>query len=189
MLLWVQEELNLKNKKLIRIMKTIILISGRSGSGKDTCSSLMVGWKRYAFADHLKDLVSERYNVNRKLCDTQEGKKSIVFSNKSLRDLLIEDGLVYKKDNSNFFIDILAEKIKNDSSDHIVVTDFRFPNEYFTLKDKLSKENIKTLNINRNLCNYIDDSSETSLDTFVFDYTIENNGTLQDLERKLKIFS
>ena len=170
-------------------MKTIILISGRSGSGKDLSSSLMKGWKRYAFADHLKDLVSIKYNINRKLCDTQEGKKSIVFGKKSLRSLLIEDGLEYKKDNSNFFIKFLAEKINMENHEKIVVTDFRSPNECNILKEFLINCDIKTLLIKRNNCNYIDDSSETSLTDFNFDYIIENNGSIDDLRDKLAMFN
>lgn len=166
-------------------MKTIILISGRSGSGKDLCSSLMNGWKRYAFADHLKDLVCEKYNLDRKLCDSQEGKKSIVVGEKSLRILLIEDGLEYKKDNSNFFIKFLADKIKIENHEKIVITDFRFPNEYDILKEHLVNFTVKTLYIKRNDCNYIEDASETSLSHFIFDYSIDNDGSIDDLKDKI----
>ena len=64
-------------------MKKIILLSGWKGSGKDTVANLLVsnyGFKRIAFADSLKDMVSELYNIPRSHFDHRELKDKPILS-------------------------------------------------------------------------------------------------------------
>ena len=83
---------------------------------------------------------------------------------------------------------------------HWIITDMRFPNE---LKAVKSRGGI-TIRVNRNTCNcvtqdmaetcnnkcsnntHLQHSSETALDNAEFDYTIENNGTIEELIEKVK---
>lgn len=56
----------------------VIAVSGWKGSGKDTVADYLVkekGYSRYGFADILKDLVAEQYNIPRAWCDSQEHKE------------------------------------------------------------------------------------------------------------------
>jgi hypothetical protein len=62
------------------------------------------------------------------------------------------------------------------------ITDMRFPNEYDAIK---SKGGI-LIRINRPSVPQNDHPSETSLDNFKFDYVIDNNGTLEDFEKKIE---
>ena len=62
------------------------------------------------------------------------------------------------------------------------ITDMRFPNEYDIIK---SKGGI-LIRINRPGVPQNDHPSETSLDNFKFDYVIDNNGTLEDFEKKIE---
>jgi hypothetical protein len=87
-----------------------------------------------------------------------------------------------------------ADKWDNDGSVTVqsypkwIITDMRFPNELEAVKNNGGI----TIKITRQLPG-VDyptleqlHPSETSLDTHVFDYTIQNNGTLDELEEKVK---
>jgi hypothetical protein len=64
-----------------------------------------------------------------------------------------------------------------------IVTDVRFPNEATALQ----KVGGKIIRINRPAVNPINaHSSETSLDDWEFDYTIDNNGSILDLQESIK---
>ncbi len=62
------------------------------------------------------------------------------------------------------------------------ITDMRFANEYDFIK---SKGGI-LIRINRPGVPQNDHPSETSLDNFKFDYVIDNNGTIEDFEKKIE---
>jgi len=57
---------------------TVFALSGYKQSGKDTCAEYLVGnhgFTRYSFADALKDLVSEQYDIPREWCDDPKYKE------------------------------------------------------------------------------------------------------------------
>lgn len=165
----------------------IIMLAGKAGSGKDTLANYLIdkySYTRYAFADYLKKKVSYKYNIPIDKLHTQEGKRSNIEINGSvykLRDLLIKEALDKRMDNENYWVNIVLKEIKNNDirQNNIVISDFRYPNEYYTLNRYFS--NITTINIIREISENIDDKSETSLDNFLFDYIIENNDTIENL--------
>lgn len=60
-------------------MIKVIALSGWKGSGKDTVASILIGshgYKRYAFADVLKDMVADEFNIPRNYCDDVSVKES-----------------------------------------------------------------------------------------------------------------
>lgn len=63
-----------------------------------------------------------------------------------------------------------------------IITDLRFPNE---LQAVLSRNGI-TIRITRSTENSIAHSSETALDNYPFNYTIDNTGTLDELLEKVR---
>jgi len=89
----------------------------------------------------------------------------------------------------NWWTDRLAERIKNSDAEVIIVTDFRFPNEYNRLTELVGDDNdIKTIHVFREADNdaaVTGHSSENALDDFKFDYEIDNNGSESDLNEKL----
>ena len=93
----------------------IVWLSGWAGAGKDTIAAILCkkyDYQRIAFADSLKDIVAKKYNFQRGLCDTPEGKASIVESvGKTVRELLIHDSAEAKKENINIFAENALEKI------------------------------------------------------------------------------
>lgn len=169
--------------------KTVLLLAGKANSGKDTAALHLVGkysFTRFAFADALKDFVSEKYKIEKSILYSQEGKKMMYLNTgKTIRDLLIEEGLAHRKIDSDYWIKIVCDKIKAIDG-NAVISDFRFPNEYQTLVDNLEKCNIKTVSIIReNGAETIDDISETSLSDFKFDKVWFNDRTIYDLHKSI----
>lgn len=166
-------------------MNRILLISGKAGSGKDTIGNHIVNTYKYtrlAFADELKNFVSNKYNVNYNLMFSQEGKKRcIVVNNKemTIRDLLIHEGMVQRKKSPTFWVDLVIQKIILYDIKNVVITDFRFPNEFEKLVEKFS--NINTIRIIRDNIDEINSISENSLDEFKFDNYIYNNSSINEL--------
>ena len=79
----------------------------------------------------------------------------------------------------NYFTKKIIEKIKaNGYAQNVVISDMRFPHEYYYIKTKLTDYEIKSVRIQRNIHNVIDDYSEKALDNFHFDMIIHNDDSL-----------
>jgi hypothetical protein len=85
----------------------------------------------------------------------------------------------------------VVENVKNSDSDVIFITDVRFPSEIDALKNQ--GFDIITIRINRRMTReheFNQHESETALDNYgLFDEVVENNGTLEELKEKAKVFS
>lgn len=114
----------------------IIALAGFSGSGKDTFGAYLVQslqFKRYAFADLLKDICAVRYNVPREWFDDR-AKKDVVISDpmlvyavgKTPREICIE--YTYGQ-NTQYLLDGVVNKISADIVENgltrFVITDCR----------------------------------------------------------------
>lgn len=169
--------------------RSIILLAGKAGSGKDTVANHLVknySFKRFAFADTLKEYVAKKYNVPLELLFTQEGKKQEIVVKKkkvTLRDLLIKDGAEKRQEDKNYWVNLVIEKIQAEpQTQNIVISDFRFPNEFVRMNDIFS-EIVAVKVVRENGCENIDDISETALNQFVFDRILFNDRTIYDLEK------
>lgn len=169
--------------------RSIILLSGKASSGKDTVANYLVknySFKRFAFADTLKEYVSMKYNIPLEFLFSQEGKKQkILINNKELtiRDILIKEGKEKREQDLNYWVDLVIEKIKAEPLiQDIVISDFRFPNEYFRIQDFFTELASVTI-VRENGCENIDDESETALNLFKFDRVLFNDRTIYDLEK------
>jgi len=92
-----------------------------------------------------------------------------------------------KRFDDRFWIKKMAERINNDTeSDVIIVTDVRFPNEIDDIYEYLDDCRVVPIRIERDLDrNHLinEHESETALDDYTFwEFIIDNNGTLKDLE-------
>lgn len=168
-------------------MKTILLLSGYMKSGKDTVGDYLVknyNFQRFAFADCLKNQVAEIYNIDRSLLDTQKGKESRTIVNNqeiSIRQLLINHGKEKRNLDINYWVNIVSKDILKSDYNKIVITDWRFPNEYYKICENFQNTGkVLTLRINRLRYPLLNDESETSLDNFEFNAVISN--TTSDLE-------
>jgi len=166
----------------------IILLSGWSGSGKDTVADYLVArhnYKKFAFANPLKNLAAELYKFPRELADSQEGKQQlwpVGYSKKTIRQILIDLALF---DKSRFGDDIYAIEtmghISKESPDsNIVISDTRYLNEIrvileFAIKEK-HKFEVWRISFRDRDESPVDDISEHILDTYRADVYISNPG-------------
>lgn len=166
------------------------MLSGWCTSGKDLMADYLVkhkGFRKFAMADELKQLVSKKYNIDYNLTLTQDGKQSFVHTqDKTVRQLLINESLLQKDMyGDDVFISYITNKINSiDASTNIVISDFRYPNEYNYMHKIMQNDSCKTSNkiitirINRYDNPPVKSPSEIQLNDFNFDYTIENKKTI-----------
>lgn len=175
----------------------IIALSGYGQVGKDTVGEILVrryGFKRVAFADSLKALalkadplvstdapyvnMSSRSRLSEAVADVgweqakaqPEVRRFLQRLGVAVREVLGEDSWVAALS--------LGAKGKGD----FTITDCRFPNEAEFVK----KQKGQVWRIERPGYTAVNGhQSETALDDWSFDETIVNDGSLQDLERKV----
>jgi len=168
----------------------VVMLSGYMQSGKDTVGDYLCKkyrFTRYAFADILKDEVSKLFDIDRHLLDTQEGKAKIITNsegeNQCIRNILIEHGQERRRQDINYWVKLVKQKILDDKCTRVVITDWRFPNEHDELQNVLSNNDYKVYSWR--ICRWIEppliDISELALDTFYFDHVLQNRGTLLSL--------
>lgn len=169
----------------------LIGLTGYARSGKDAAASFLVerGWKRLAFADAVrKGLLA---------------MNPIITGSRRLKDIVDEDGWDYAKLNpevrrllqvygteagrdihgSCCWADIVACQIVSLRGNyHIVVTDVRFREEVRMIQVyggqiiRIAKPGVGPVN---------DHKSDTAIDRIQEDSWIANDGTLEDLKRKI----
>ena len=164
----------------------IVWLSGWAGAGKDTMAAILCKkyeYTRVAFADSLKDIVSAKYGFDRGLCDTPEGKNSVILTlEKTVRQILIEDSAETKKQNINIFAEHVLAKIQASQQKLFVISDWRFSHEYECISSALPEAQHLSVRITREGLHALNDPSEHQLDGWKFDVNITNN-CLQKLEK------
>jgi len=213
------------------MQKIVVAVSGWKGSGKDTVAEYLVkehGYFRLAFADILKEMVAEQYNIPVDWChDTALKEKPLTkypveskdkfgelihnFMVKEFRSvddevplsiwvdgegetygeiknpddeieqykrvywtpraLCILEGSIKRSVNSSYWVQRVVDYIEKftASSDYprFVISDMRYRSEVNQLREAF----------NNNLI-----TSERDLDEFKLDYSIDNRGTLNELQ-------
>jgi len=176
----------------------LIGICGLIGSGKDTVAERLVthhGYKRDSFAKSLKDAVSSMFNWDRKMLegDTKESRawreQPDEFWSKKFgkevtpRWVLQYFGTEVMRQNmyDAIWIDSVINRYKGDNT---VISDTRFMNEIKTIREN----NGVIILVKRGelpsqewMASNGRHKSEWDWMSSAFDYTIENNGTLDDL--------
>jgi len=168
----------------------IYLLAGKARSGKDTVMEMITKYYEnknlsvvnLGFTDYIKNYAMKITNW-----DGRDETKP--------RELLqiIGTDIVRNQINQDFFIDRLCEDIRvyKYFFDVIIISGARFPNELDTPK-KLFK-NVKVIKVERpNFINELTDKqkkhiTEHALDDYNnYDYTIINDGNLEQLEANVK---
>ena len=191
----------------------IIALSGKFRSGKDTVAQMIslklisknIVTRRVAFADSLKEIVEiitgeKRSIVNGKyfsypVYDFTEKQKNNFLDGwgLTLGTMLQKLGTDVLRDgfNKQIWINCVINKIKDLPPEEIVIiTDVRFKNELEMLKRKgcvcirIEGDPIKAAEESTRNKQH---QSETDLDDMVFDYHIVNDGSLEDLDKKINI--
>ena len=170
----------------------IIMISGKSMSGKDTFAKLLKEqYKEEALIIHFADLVkyyaTTYFNWNGE--KDSDGRYLLQFIG---TDLMRSRYPTYWAEIVGKFIDAITETYRYTT---IIIPDWRFINEYDTIKEygQICGNNVISVRVNR----YIDDKpfinpnmsehqlthvSECELDDFSFEWVIENRSTLEELK-------
>lgn len=164
----------------------VIMLCGKARSGKDTLADYLInGLKnkkvcRIQISQYIKYYAMKYFGW-----DGQDATKP--------RDLFNKLGteIIRNKIDQNFHINRLLEDIEVLSYfyDTFIVSDVRFPIEIEKVKEKYN--NVITIKVQRESNELTENQkkeiSETALDNYTdYDYFIDNNGTLEDLETKAK---
>lgn len=182
----------------------VLAIIGKKRVGKDTAASGLVrdGWCGAKFAQLLKDCLSVldpmvgydselggvvRYNEA--LGVSEDVAKGSVYGGE-VRRLMQTFGTEVGREmfGRDFWVDSMLSGLRG-VSDDIVVTDARFPNELKALEE-FARETSRRFVTIRVVSPFVDNkdshSSETSLDDYVTDYLVCNDGSVDDLVRNVK---
>lgn len=166
----------------------ILLIAGWAHSGKDSVAKILVetyDFQKYAFADPIKQKVSEDEGIPLEWCYDQKKKAEALPSNptKTLREELIRVGEEARELNKDVWALIIAEKILKGvkkGKTKFVISDWRMIEELWALQKKIPDAVIVPIRIVRpsQLISPVPDWTEYSLLGFPFWRTIHNSGTI-----------
>lgn len=180
-------------------MKTCILLSGWSGSGKDTvgeCLRKLYGATRLAFADHLKEMVAGQYQFPVQWAHTTIGKQTMLPCGKTVREVLYTEGQLIRERNDDLelFARHVADQILADTDTQtFCITDWRLPIEHSVLERicfehaiRLLKVQVRREDQTQSDVNHAE--TENALERWVFDIYLTNPGTtLPALEEEVRI--
>lgn len=165
----------------------IFLLSGKARSGKDTVADILeeqfINKKvlRIAYADDVKYI-----------CKTYlgwDGEKD-----ETGRTLLQEVGTILGRGHlgENYWVDRVKDILffSQNRYDVVIITDCRFPNEIEVIQDaykgRCTSIRVERPNHQSGLnAAQMEHISETALDDYEFDFEIMNDGSLDDLSRKI----
>jgi hypothetical protein len=177
----------------------VIGITGKKFSGKDTAGNFIVekyGFERLAYADPLKSAVREIFDFNNEQLYGNDKESIDDYWNVSARQVLQFVGTDLFRNHicellpqmgKDIWVNVLKRKIMNrlekNPNTKFVVTDVRFFNELQAISDLKGI----TIKVNRDSSNQNKDSheSETCIDGFKVDHTIDNNGTKEEFFEKI----
>jgi hypothetical protein len=160
----------------------IILLRGFSCAGKDYIGKILsdkYNYYRFAFADSLKQIVGDKYGCDISLLQTQEGKKQICNNDAKLRtyrQILIDEALELRSKDPDIFARKCCNDILLSGHKQIIITDWRYMNEYDIINMTFSGHNIIRIHVIcvDQLTSPIDDISEYQLQNITNDYKIYN---------------
>lgn len=180
----------------------VIGINGDKGHGKDTLAKIILDSypeyksKRIAFADPLKKEVATILRIpllfivsERRVLQWIEDNKS---NRKWVRKLLQIWGTEVRRNlyGQYYWISKFLNEINNARCEGcrlIVVPDMRFKNEFTCIRGMLNGKTIKV--VRGGLANKDSHISENDIRDMQFDFTVHNDGTLDEFKRNMTRFS
>ncbi len=174
----------------------VVLLSGWAGSGKDAAAAIMVeemGFRRFAFADALKQDVAEKFSIPLNTFHTVAKDQPLEILCKTYptartpRDLLLQHARVERENNPDIYSGKVIEEIRASGVQKAVISDWRYCREHAHIYRELYETMpILTVRITRPGIIPTPDLTEHDLDEYPFDVEILNDGVLGDLRVKLK---
>jgi hypothetical protein len=178
---------NIKNKLSIG-GQMLIGLAGKASSGKDTVADYFVknyGFKKISLAEPLKRIVKDVFVLDDFTVYNRVAREQPLsqWNNWSVRKLLqfIGTELFRKNIDENVWVKSLLFRVQNDLNNNYVVPDCRFPNEIEYLKNNF--EDFLSIKTIRQGCNGQVGLSNHESEAYdlITDYTINNDGTLEEL--------
>ena len=158
----------------------LIGLSGKMKTGKTTAALWMQadhGCSRRSFAAVLREYVGRMFGATEKQLADGDFKESVSgIAGLTWRELMIKTGAFLRSLDENFLVDRLDWSGKN-----IVIDDVRFQNE----ARKIKAAGGVIIRLFRPQAPTINDISETDMDNWPFDYTVDNAGDHQQLYNQL----
>lgn len=179
-----------------------IAISGKARSGKDTSAKIIKKFlneklftvSKFAFADDIKIIAKVLFPqlTEDQLYGDSVNRDFTICENTTIRKLAQEIGKFGRNFDEDIWVKNTLYKVKTSNAFCKIISDLRFVNEYNLLKEN----DFKLIRIKRNIDYGLNkdqykDVSEVDQDNLLdeqFDLVIDNNGSVYDLEAKLKHF-
>ena len=162
---------------MIKITKKIYITNGMARCGKDTFAKFLndiVPTLKYSSIDKVKDIA--------KLCGWDGGKTE--KDRKFLSDLKL-----LTTEYSNMAFEAIRSKVNEfleDSQHVIMLIDIREPAEIEKAKTAFGAKTI--LIENKNVKTISSNMADANVFNYTYDYTVKNNGTLDDFRENVKEF-
>lgn len=176
--------------------KMLIGVLGLKRSGKDTTSDYLVekyNFKKLTFAEPLKNACKILFNFNEE--QLYGSKKEEVDPRWGVSPRIIYQYLgtdifrnhiqtIMPTIGNNFWVNLTIDNYKNLKNSNVVISDVRFENELNAIKQEggIIIKIIRPSNENNDY-----HSSESSIQDLKGDYEIINDGSLEDLYKKIDI--
>lgn len=179
--------------------KLILLLGHKMYRGKDTAAKYLIekwGFTRVAFADSLRESVGSLYDLSWEQMTTELKSEVIPRLGITPRQILQDFGAEQRNRDIDIWARLACEKIAKIQG-HVVVTDFRFPNEYKFMKQEMhnyvsTNYDIIPIRVNRKELDNVDmpgcnNISETALNDFDgWSFELNNNTTIDDLNQQMR---
>ena len=162
----------------------IIMLRGFSCAGKDYVGNILCeeyGYSRFAIADSLKAYVANKYNCSFQQLHSQLGKSEICCNDvqgRTFRQILIDEAQTLRNTDSNVLSELCAYLIRESGYKRIVITDWRYENEYNYIQQSFPHCDVVPVQVVRKnqTTSPVDDPSEYQMNTSRCggDYILEN---------------
>jgi hypothetical protein len=152
----------------------IVLLAGWAGTGKDLFGAYLTqnhGFRRYAFADPVKEMVALTHGIDRASLNTAEGKAAThPYTGKIVRDILIEVAEDARAHDLFCWANVISTQILKERPERVVITDWRLLPEFFALQRAIPAATFYHFVCKKPLQNYSDvpDATEYGLLGFPF---------------------
>ena len=160
-------------------MKKVFITNGSGGNGKDTFASLLdqyISVFKYSSIDLVKDMY-EHIGIDR---NNKTEKKRKLYSD--TKDLLTKYDDIPFKDIASIVSDFKNNYIEAD----VLLIDIREPEEIGRAVEAFGAETI--LVRNPNVIKIDSNHADKNVENYNYDYIIENDGTIEQLDNVAKIF-
>jgi len=190
----------------------LIVISGYKGSGKDTAADYLIdshGYTRLSFADTLKEMVSEQYEVplnyfhDQKLKEVALEQYPVVSTDgftDNIHDMLaaefdsdcwtpralcILEGSIKRSVKSSYWVQVVLNAIEAlGANANVVIPDLRYRSEIDQILEAFPEA--KITRVDRGLELDTNDPSERDLDDYPFSNVLDNTKDIKHLQEQLK---